>query len=162
LAAVLVSLVGGFLDRRHARNLARTDRIQSRLERTYLELAGFVRRRRMQANAIRPFMTFTGESKPVLMTDEEIERVYALVVSIASEKVRAIMDEFFGVVDRIISADIAITGMEATQRVTDQPVNAADWGGSDVDYLKRIHADQGELGEIEKRLHEQIRSELSK
>ena len=56
--AVLATVVTGFLDRRARRKEARIARMQPRLERTYLELATYVHRRRMEANAIRPFMTF--------------------------------------------------------------------------------------------------------
>jgi hypothetical protein len=161
LAAVLVSLIGGFLDRRHAREMARTDRSQTRLERTYLELVGYVHRRRMEANAVRPFMTFPDQLEPVPVTAEEIERVQSLVVTIASKDVRDLIGEFAEVQADIHNADAAMSGIEHAESQTGQPENPAEWGGSVPEFRERILADQHKLSDIEDRLHEQIRHELS-
>ena len=61
LAAVAGGFAGGILDRRHTREMARTDRSQARLESTYLELISYVHRSRMSANNIRPFVTYSSQ-----------------------------------------------------------------------------------------------------
>jgi hypothetical protein len=62
----------------------------------------------------------------------------------------------------IHSADIALTGMESESRTTGLEADPTEWGGSPTHYHKRIDADKQKLTEIEDRLHEQIRTELSK
>ena len=52
MAAVIGSVVTGHLDRRARRKDAQISREQPRLERTYLELATYVHRRRLEAEAI--------------------------------------------------------------------------------------------------------------
>jgi hypothetical protein len=162
LAAVVGSFAGGILDRRHTRELARTDRNQTRLESTYLELISFAHRTRLAANNIRPFVTYSSHPKPVTVTDEEAQRAQALVVANASPQVHTIIDEFGRVLASIKSADTALTGMETESRTTGLETDPTVWGGSPSLYHKRIDADKQKLAEIEDRLHEQIRIELSK
>lgn len=57
------------------------------------------------------------------MTSEEIERAQSLVMSIASDEVRAILDEFSGVLGDIRNADAMISDMKFTERLTGQPSN---------------------------------------
>ena len=160
LAAVTASVLTGYLDRRDRRKEARISRQQPRLERTYLELAGYVHRRRIEANAIRPFMTTAGQQKPRPVTPEEIERVRSLVVSIASDEVRGILDEFNASLVEISNADATLSGMERESAQTGREVNTEAWGGTERDYDKRIDDAKAALNDIEDRLHEQIRGEL--
>jgi hypothetical protein len=162
LAAVIGSFANGILDRRHTRDMARTDRSQTRLEHTYLELISYVHRSRVAANNIRPFVTYSNQPQPVTVTVEETQRAQALVAANASPKVRDILDEFGRVLASIHSADTALTGMESESRTTGLEADPTVWGGSPTHYHKRIDADKQKLTEIEDRLHEQIRTELNK
>jgi hypothetical protein len=162
LAAVVGSFAGGILDRRHTREMARTDRIQARLECTYLELITYVHRSRMAANNIRQFVTYISKPEPATVTTEETQRAQALVAANASPTVRDILDEFGRVLASIHRADTALTGMESESRTTGLEADPTEWGGSPTHYHKRIDADKQKLAEIEDRLHEQIRTELSK
>ena len=127
LAAVVGSFAGGILDRRHAREMARTDRSQTRLESTYLELISYVHRSPMAANNIRPFVTYTSQPEPVTVTAEVTQRAQALVVSDAGPTVRDILDEFGRVLARIHSADAALTGMESKSRTTGLEADPTVW-----------------------------------
>ena len=156
--AVVGTITNGVFDRRARNKEARTARSQDRLERTYLELLGYAHRQRMQANAIRPFMTYPAQPKPEPVTQEEIARVRSLVSAIASVKVRVIVDEFGDVLESIRSADLAITGID--EATSQGRMNPTDWGGTASDFHKRIDADKHRLVATEDRLHKQVRLEL--
>jgi hypothetical protein len=52
--------------------------------------------------------------------------VRSLVSAIASVEVRKILDEFGAVLQRIRSADLAITGIDEVERQNGQPVDSKD------------------------------------
>ena len=105
-------------------------------------------------------MTTVGQQKPRPVTPEEIERVRSLVVSIASDEVRGILDEFNSSLVEISNADATLSGMERESAQTGREVNTEAWGGTERDYDKRIDDAKAALNDIEDRLHEQIRREL--
>jgi hypothetical protein len=161
LAAVGGIVWTGHLDRRDRRKESRISRQQPRLERTYLELATYVHRRRLEADAIRPFMTVAGQQAPRPVTPEEIERVRSLVMSTASDEVRDIIDEFNAALGEISNADATLSGMEHETAKTGREANTEAWGGTERDYDKRIADAKAVLHDIdERRLHEQVRREL--
>jgi hypothetical protein len=160
-AAVVGSFASGFLDRRHTREMARTDRTQTRLEHTYLELISYVHRARLLANNIRPLVTYSSQPAPVTVTAEEAQRVQTLVAANATPRVRDILDEFGRVLASIHSADLALASMESESRTTGLEADPEVWGGSPTHYHKRIADDKQKLEQIEDRLQEQIRAELS-
>lgn len=159
LAAVLVTGFSGWRDRVHARTLAHTGRQQERLERTYLELLAYVHHRRVEANAIRPFLGPV--PTPRGTTEDEIARIQSLVMAHASKAVRDLLDEFGEALKEIINADIAVQGIENQERQTGNRVDPKEWGGSGADYLKRIQEDKDRLSRIEDRIHVQVSKELS-
>jgi hypothetical protein len=122
--------------------MARNDRSQARLERTYLELITYVHRARVAANNIRPLVTYSSQPERAAVTVEETQRTHALVVANASPTVRGIIDEFSRVLASIRSADTALTGMESEARTTGLEADPTVWGGSPSHYHKRIDADK--------------------
>jgi hypothetical protein len=161
MAAVIGSVVTGHLDRRARRKDAQISREQPRLERTYLELATYVHRRRLEAEAIRPFMTTVGQHDPTPVTPDEIDRVRSLVMSIASDEVRDIIDEFGAALGTISDADATLSGMERESAKTGREVDSQAWGGTKRDYDKRLKDAKATLRDIDdRRLREQTRREL--
>jgi hypothetical protein len=154
-----VAAFSGYKDRRNARDLARTERHQARLERTYLDLIGYLYRRRVEAEAIRPIMGPVAQ--PVSATQDEIARVQSLVVAHASKAVYDLLDNFTAVLRSIANADIAITGIDEAETQTGRREDPKAWGGSASDYQKRILDDKKRLVDIEAQIHDQIRLELS-
>jgi hypothetical protein len=160
LVAVVGSITTGALDRRARRKEARVARQQPRLERAYLELATYAHRRRKEANTIRSTLTPNRPTTP--LPTAEIERAYALVVSIASEQVRALILEFGTVLTSIWNADIAMSAIEhpAAEAQAAQAADPAAWSETYAAFGKGIAEAKQNLADIEDRLYEQMRREL--
>jgi hypothetical protein len=87
--------------------------------------------------------------------------VRSLAMSIASDEVRDIIDEFNAALGEISNADATLSGMEHETARTGREANDEAWGGTERDYDKRIADAKAVLHDIDdRRLHEQTRREL--
>jgi hypothetical protein len=155
VTAVIATTWTAYLDRRARRHEARTSRQQDRLERTYLELATYVHHRRLEAEAIRPMMTFKDQPAAEPVTQAEIDRARSLAMTIASDKVRSILDEFSAALGEISNADAALSYLDRAPDRTDSDGDTAIEHHHRIDDAKRVLRDIDE-----RRLHEQTRREL--
>ena len=160
LAGAAVTLYSTSRDRDAARALASEERRQQRLETTYQELITYLARHREQYDAIRPFLTFPGQAPPASVPLADMYRARAVTIAHASPQVWGLLDEFDDACRSIISADAALRGIEDSERQTGRPVPAEVFGMTGPDFHKRLFEDKQRLAEIERRIHEQIRSEL--
>jgi hypothetical protein len=161
VVAVVATTVTAYLDRAARRKEAQTSRQQDRLERTYIELATYVHRKRLQADAVRPLMTFKDQPTPEAVTQAEIDRARSLAMTIASDEVRGILDEFSTALGEITDADATILGMERESAQTGRDIDPQAWGGSEDDQRRRIDDAKQVVRDIDdRRLHEQTRHEL--
>lgn len=160
LAGVLVAFFSASHDRDAARSMASDERRQQRLETTYQELITYLARQREQFDAIRPFLTFPGQAPPPVVPLADMYRARAVTIAHASPEVWGLLDEFETVCRSIVSADAALRGIEDTERQTGRAVPADVFGMTGADFHKRLFEDKQRLADIERRIHEQIRSEL--
>ena len=160
LAGVAVSLYISSRDRDAARVLASDERRQQRLEATYQELITYLARKREQFNAVRPLMTIAGQPPPLPIPMDDMYRARAVTIAHASTEVWGLLDEFEEVCRSIVTADIALSGIEDTERQTRRPVPEEVYGMTSAGFHKRLLEDKERLGRIESRVHDQIRIEL--
>lgn len=160
LAGTAVTFFSTSRDREAARAMASEERQQQRLETTYQELITHLARQREQFDAIRPFLTFPGQTPPPPVPLADMYRARAVTIAHASPQVWGLLDEFDDACRSIVSADAALRGIEDTERQTGKPVPAEVFGMTAADFHKRLFADKQQLADIERRIHEQIRSEL--
>jgi hypothetical protein len=161
LAAVIATAWTAHLDRVATRKEAQTSRRQDRLERTYIELATYVHHKRMQAEAVRPFMTFKDQPEVEPVTQAEVDRARSLAMTIASPEVRAIIDEFSAALGEITDANATLLGMERAAAQTGRDVDPEVWGSTGPEQDRRIEAAKQVVRDIDdRRLHEQTRREL--
>ncbi len=154
---IWAAVVSGTRDRAAARKLVEDERRQDRLDVTYRDLIIYLARRQEQVRAVRPFM---GAPTARDLEPGEIDRISAAVTAHASAEVWDLLTTFHQVAAGIRGADIALTGMEGESKDTGRVPDAAVWGASQSDFLKRIFEDKARLTQIEDEIHERIRVEL--
>ena len=108
VGAVASSVLIGWRDRVHTRSVRREDRRQERVEETYEVLVACLDKRIRISARIRPMMTYTNDPPPPTLTDEENERVHALVDLHASPEVDRLVKEFSETLRKIYKTEVLL------------------------------------------------------
>jgi len=108
VGAVASSVLIGWRDRVHTRSVRREDRRQERVEETYEVLVACLDKRIRISARIRPMMTYTNDPPPPTQTDEENERVHALVDRHASPEVDRLVKEFSETLRKIYKTEVLL------------------------------------------------------
>jgi hypothetical protein len=101
----------------HEQAMAAEARRQERLEQAYIELLAYLAHHAGWARSVRPMVAVKA---PDPLTDENVQRVEALVTAYGSEEVRQLLDEWFQRVAGLAAATATVAEAEEWNKPSEQ------------------------------------------
>jgi hypothetical protein len=163
VGGLAAGLFGAWLDRVHNRNVQREARQQERVEETYEQLIVYVEKQIRIAARLRPLISHTNDPPPPDITQEEADRVQALVDLYASSEVEQLTDDFSAAQRKIDDAEQALKNKDMAAQLHSSDLDATDFGWPDWPsaYMFVSHEGVTRLREIKHQMRQQMRRELN-